>query len=53
MHLDNLDHYAMTDQPETCHQCGARTDFVELSDVKQLHCCRDCQEVWVVEDEEF
>jgi hypothetical protein len=35
------DVYAATDQPETCPHCGARTDFEELADDRQLHRCLD------------
>jgi hypothetical protein len=41
--------YFMTDQPPTCPQCGARTEFTEATDrcsgcgaVVQSHTCLDC-----------
>jgi len=36
---DNLDCYALNNQPITCGLCGTRTDFKEVSDVMQLHEC--------------
>jgi hypothetical protein len=42
-------HYFMTEQPVTCPQCGARTEFTETADqcsgcgaVIQSHTCLDC-----------
>lgn len=45
-----LDVFIMTDQPETCRQCGMRTDFVDLSTTSQLHRCRNCQFTYLLED---
>lgn len=28
-----------TDQPETCRNCGGRTDFENVADQKQTHQC--------------
>lgn len=38
-----------TDQPETCRNCGARTDFDELADEKQLHQCITCGMQYLLE----
>lgn len=40
-----------TDQPETCRECGARTNFVELSHERQLHECLNCARFYIVEFE--
>jgi hypothetical protein len=34
-----LIYYQPTDQPTTCPICGARTDYVDLSDLIQSHVC--------------
>ena len=39
------------DQPETCRKCGARTDFIELTNDLQLHRCLACQNGYLVEFE--
>jgi hypothetical protein len=50
--LDDLETYVMTDQPETCRACGARTQFRHVTDTKQFHQCTDCGEsYWLVEEE--
>jgi len=35
------DAYFMTDQPEVCRSCGARTEFQEDSNGMQFHTCMD------------
>lgn len=45
-----LDIFIMTDQPETCRQCGTRTDFIDLSKDTQLHRCGNCQFTYWLED---
>jgi len=50
MKLDDLDVFTMTDQPETCPMCGARTEFLEMPTRKQVHVCLNCKEVFVVEE---
>lgn len=47
----SLDIFIMTDQPETCRQCGTRTDFVNLSNDIQLHRCCNCQFTYWLEDD--
>lgn len=46
----SLDIFIMTDQPETCRQCGTRTDFTDLSKGIQIHLCRNCQFTYLLED---
>lgn len=36
-----FDVYEATDQPTTCPHCGARTDFEDLANDRQLHTCLD------------
>lgn len=36
---DFMDCYILCDQPMVCALCGARTDFLEISDTKQVHEC--------------
>lgn len=45
-----LDIFIMTDQPETCRQCGTRTDFADLSKDTQIHKCSNCQFTYWLED---
>jgi rubredoxin len=45
-----LDIFIMTDQPETCRQCGTRTEFEDLSKGKQIHRCSNCQFTYILED---
>lgn len=45
-----LDIFIMTDQPETCRQCGTRTDFEDLSKGEQIHRCSNCQFTYILED---
>ena len=40
-----MDTYTMTDQPETCPKCGARSDFMEEAGI-QSHRCLGCGEEW-------
>lgn len=47
--MEEDNHYFMTEQPVTCPQCGARTEFTETADpcsgcgaVLQSHTCLDC-----------
>ena len=40
-----------TEQPETCRNCGARTEFHELSEQKQLHQCINCGSRYLLEFE--
>lgn len=47
---DELDTYSMTDQPTTCPQCGARTEWVDTPTGEQLHTCR-CGYRFVVEED--
>jgi len=34
--------FIMSDQPEVCRYCGARTEFEEIDDNTQLHECPNC-----------
>lgn len=45
-----LDIFIMTDQPETCRQCGTRTDFADFSKGKQIHECSNCHFTYWLED---
>ena len=45
-----LDIFIMSDQPETCRQCGCRTDFETLDFGPQLHRCSNCQFAYFLED---
>lgn len=38
-----------TEQPETCRECGARTEFDEVNSQQQLHQCCDCGKQYFVE----
>lgn len=50
--LASLETFEMTEQPETCRSCGARTRFRQVTDTKQFHQCPDCgNSYWVVEEE--
>jgi len=50
--LASLETFVMTDQPETCRSCGARTRFRQVTDTKQFHQCTDCgKSYWLVEKE--
>ena len=40
-----------SDQPETCRHCGARTEFDQLSEQKQLRQCTCCGSRYVLEFE--
>lgn len=40
--------YTMTDQPETCEKCGARTEFI--GERVQLHKCLNCGYVFLVDE---
>jgi DNA-directed RNA polymerase subunit RPC12/RpoP len=42
----------MTDQPEECRRCGARTHFITLSDTLQEHTCPSCGYKYLLEEEE-
>ena len=46
-----LQTYLMTDQPETCPHCGARTDFDQLSPLIQKHRCLGCGYEYLCEDD--
>lgn len=56
LHPKNLTVYLNgdNDQPTTCHECGARTDFEESGTNEeghalQVHTCRDCGAKFVME----
>jgi len=40
------------DNPTTCPHCGARTEFKEIEDGRQLHTCTCCQLIFVGEFED-
>ena len=54
MQISDLEVFTMTDQPETCGQCGSRTKFIQVDERSQLHVCLrvDCQEIFVVEEDD-
>ena len=54
MQISDLEVFTMTDQPETCGQCGSRTEFIQVDERSQLHVCLrvDCQEIFVVEEDD-
>lgn len=41
--LHELDVYVSGDHPATCPKCGARTEFIEVDDMKQQHKCLGCK----------
>ncbi|RQW85956.1 MAG: hypothetical protein EHM79_10595 [Geobacter sp.] len=45
-----LDIFIMSDQPETCRQCGTRTEFADFSRGKQIHECSNCYFTYWLED---
>lgn len=49
---DSLPIFIGTEQPETCRKCGARTDFDEIGDGQQMHCCLHCLNRYLVDFEE-
>ena len=50
MYVENLPCFTMTDQPETCPQCGRRTEWLDVGD-KQVHVCHECEFMYVLEEE--
>lgn len=42
-----------TDQPETCRNCGARTEFEEVSSQQQIHECSGCRTQYLLEFEDW
>ena len=40
------------EQPETCRNCGARTEFEEVNTELQLHLCEECGAQYFVEFED-
>lgn len=52
--LMGLPIFIMTDQPETCSGCGARSDFYETKKGSipcQHHTCLGCQMEWLLVEE--
>jgi len=47
---DNLDVFLMTDQPETCGICGARTNWIDYKNGQQLHTCPNCNYIYLLEE---
>jgi DNA (cytosine-5)-methyltransferase 1 len=47
---DNLDIFLMTDQPETCGTCGARTNWIDYKNGQQLHTCPNCNYIYLLEE---
>ena len=47
--VSHLPIFGGTEQPETCRQCGTRTDFDEVTDQQQLHQCGWCGKQYLVE----
>ncbi len=45
--------FLASDQPETCRECGTRTNFVELSELLQSHRCPNCKYSYMLEFEEL
>jgi hypothetical protein len=48
---NKIDTFLMTDQPETCRQCGRRTRWVQLGKSLQMHICEGCQYGYLLEEE--
>jgi predicted Zn-ribbon and HTH transcriptional regulator len=44
--------FLSSDQPETCRQCGCRTEFDVQEDKTELHKCPDCDFTYILEHEE-
>jgi hypothetical protein len=44
-----LDIYFPTDEPETCPQCGRRTEFLRDTENHQIHECPECEYRYVVD----
>ena len=40
-----------SEQPETCRNCGARTEFEAVNRQLQLHRCEECGKQYLVEFE--
>lgn len=49
----SLDVFLASDQPETCHECGTRTTFVDLTPVLQSHQCPTCKYSYMLEFEQL
>ncbi|MCX5830336.1 MAG: DNA (cytosine-5-)-methyltransferase [Deltaproteobacteria bacterium] len=47
---DNLAIFLMTDQPETCGICGARTNWIDYKNGQQLHTCPSCNYIYLLEE---
>lgn len=47
---DNLTIFLMTDQPETCGICGARTNWIDYKNGQQLHTCPSCNYIYLLEE---
>ncbi len=42
------EYYLSTDQPETCRECGTRTNFIDLTPILQSHQCPNCKYSYVL-----
>jgi hypothetical protein len=49
--VPSFDVYLISDQPECCRQCGARTNYIDVAPGLQEHHCPECFYVYLVEDD--
>lgn len=47
------EYYMSTDQPETCRECGTRTNFFNLTPILQSHQCPNCKYTYMLEFEQL
>lgn len=45
--LEQQGEWILGEEPTACPGCGARTDFVELADGRQLHTCPRCSHTFI------
>ncbi len=49
--ISHLPIFIGTEQPETCRNCGTRTEFDEVADQRQLHQCARCGNQYLLDVE--
>lgn len=47
--LEDVPVFIGHEQPETCAKCGARTDFVVITNNLQVHECPNCEKAYFLE----
>ena len=47
----SFDFFLASDQPETCRECGTRTNFFDLTPILQFHRCPNCKYSYMLEFE--